>query len=130
MNSFLHRFNVGKRLSLAFGVLILLSCALVAAGLYTLSQARERLDTIVNRNMAMIQYATDMLDANATISLNLRNIVLPTTAEQNRQFGEVIDAQRIRYKEPARQALRISRRRARPGIAQRAGFDARAGTGA
>ncbi|CAD1791401.1 methyl-accepting chemotaxis protein [Xanthomonas arboricola pv. juglandis] len=99
MNSFLHRFNVGKRLSLAFGVLILLSCALVAAGLYTLSQARERLDTIVNRNMAMIQYATDMLDANATISLNLRNIVLPTTAEQNRQFGEVIDAQRIRYKE-------------------------------
>ncbi|GAE49098.1 methyl-accepting chemotaxis protein, partial [Xanthomonas arboricola pv. pruni str. MAFF 311562] len=99
MNSFLHRFNVGKRLSLAFGVLILLSCALVAAGLYTLSQARERLDTIVNRNMAMIQYATDMLDANATISLNLRNIVLPTTAEQNRQFAEVIDAQRIRYKE-------------------------------
>ncbi|MEG8103464.1 MCP four helix bundle domain-containing protein, partial [Xanthomonas hortorum] len=99
MNSFLHRFNVGKRLSLAFGVLILLSCALVAAGLYTLSQARERLDTIANRNMAMIQYATDMLDANATISLNLRNIVLPTTTEQNQQFAAVIDAQRIRYKE-------------------------------
>ncbi|MBB5863011.1 methyl-accepting chemotaxis protein [Xanthomonas sp. 3058] len=99
MNSFLLRFNVGKRLSLAFGILILLSCALVAAGLYTLSQARGRLDTIVNRNMAMIQYATDMLDANATISLNLRNIVLPTTAEQNRQFGDIIDAQRARYKE-------------------------------
>ncbi|MCL1528453.1 methyl-accepting chemotaxis protein [Xanthomonas nasturtii] len=99
MTSFLHRFNVGKRLSLAFGILILLSCALVAAGLYTLGQARDRLDTIVKRNMAMIQYATDMLDANATISLNLRNIVLPTTPEQNRQFGEVIDTQRTRYKD-------------------------------
>ncbi|MBB3805167.1 methyl-accepting chemotaxis protein [Xanthomonas arboricola] len=99
MTSFLHRFNVGKRLSLAFGILILLSCALIAAGLYTLGQARERLDTIVNRNMAMIQYATDMLDANATISLNLRNIVLPTTAQQSREFGETIDAQRVRYKE-------------------------------
>ncbi|WP_355586523.1 methyl-accepting chemotaxis protein [Xanthomonas cannabis] len=99
MTSFLHRFNVGKRLSLAFGILILLSCALIAAGLYTLGQARERLDTIVNRNMAMIQYATDMLDANATISLNLRNIVLPTTALQSREFGEAIDAQRVRYKE-------------------------------
>ncbi|MET3148210.1 UNVERIFIED_ORG: hypothetical protein ABIB63_004008 [Xanthomonas axonopodis] len=42
MTALLQRYNVGKRLGFAFGTLILLSCALVVAGLYTLAQARAR----------------------------------------------------------------------------------------
>jgi len=97
MIRFLQRYNVGTRLSFAFGLLILLSCGLVVAGVVTLAQARERLDTIVNRNMIIIQHTNDMLDASSVIAVNLRNIVLPTTQEENIQFAKIIDQQRKRY---------------------------------
>ncbi|WP_369980261.1 methyl-accepting chemotaxis protein [Xanthomonas bundabergensis] len=99
MIGFLQRYNVGTRLSFAFGLLILLSCGLVVAGVVTLAQARERLDTIVNRNMIIIQYTGDMLEASSVIAINLRNIVLPTTQEENVQFAKIIEQQRKRYAE-------------------------------
>ncbi|WP_045757346.1 MCP four helix bundle domain-containing protein, partial [Xanthomonas albilineans] len=99
MIRFLQRYNVGTRLSSAFGVLILLSCALVVAGLMTLSQARGMMDTIVNRRMQILDYMSEMRNASALIAINLRNIVLPTTDEENRQFADVIEQQRRYYTE-------------------------------
>ncbi|MBB4125721.1 methyl-accepting chemotaxis protein-1 (serine sensor receptor) [Xanthomonas translucens] len=97
MIGFLQRYNVGTRLSAAFGVLILLSCALVVAGLMTLAQARERMDTIVNRNMTILEYTSEMRQASSTIAINLRNLALPATHGQNLQFAKVIEQERARY---------------------------------
>jgi len=97
MIGFLQRYNVGTRLSAAFGVLILLSCALVVAGLMTLAQARERMDTIVNRNMTILEYTSAMREASSIIAINLRNIVLPTTQEENIQFAKRVEQQRQNY---------------------------------
>ncbi|WIH06818.1 MCP four helix bundle domain-containing protein [Xanthomonas translucens pv. graminis] len=99
MNGLLQRYNVGTRLSSGFGLLILLSCALVVAGLVTLAQARERLDSIANRNITILQYTNDMLQASSVIAVNLRNIVLPTTQEQNIQFAKVVEQQLKGYDE-------------------------------
>ncbi|QNH20454.1 methyl-accepting chemotaxis protein [Xanthomonas sp. GW] len=99
MIGFLQRYNVGTRLSAAFGVLILLSCALVVAGLMTLAQARERMDSIVKRNMTFLEYTSAMREASSVIAVNLRNIVLPTTKEENIQFAQRIDEQRQKYSE-------------------------------
>jgi len=51
MNTLLQRYNVGRWLTLAFGLLILLSCLLVAAGVATIAKARGELDSIVNVNI-------------------------------------------------------------------------------
>ncbi len=40
MNDYLQRLNVGRRLGMAFGILILLSGLLVATGLITMANAR------------------------------------------------------------------------------------------
>ncbi|WP_254460898.1 methyl-accepting chemotaxis protein [Xanthomonas sacchari] len=97
MIAFLQRYNVGARLATAFGILILLSSALVVAGLFTLFQARERLDGIVNRNIVSIRTSNEMLNACSLIAVNVRNIVLPTSQEDNLRFARVITEQRARY---------------------------------
>ncbi|MCM5618812.1 MCP four helix bundle domain-containing protein, partial [Xanthomonas hortorum] len=99
MIALLQRYNVGKRLTFAFGTLILLSCGLVAAGLYTLAQARDRMDTVVNRQITMMQYLQDMTNATSVVALQLRNIVLPTTQEDNLRFAGVINDQVKSYED-------------------------------
>ncbi|MDO7934135.1 methyl-accepting chemotaxis protein [Xanthomonas euvesicatoria] len=97
MIGFLQRYNVGTRLSAAFGFLILLSCGLVVAGLTTLAQARGRMDSIVKRNMTILEYVGEMRSASADIAVNLRNIVLPTTQEENIGFAKIVEQQRQYY---------------------------------
>ncbi|WP_236613693.1 methyl-accepting chemotaxis protein, partial [Xanthomonas vasicola] len=97
MIGFLQRYNVGTRLSAAFGFLILLSCGLVVAGLMTLAQAREQMDSIVKRNMTILEYVSEMRSASSAIAINLRNIVLPTTQEENVGFAKVIEEERQHY---------------------------------
>ena len=106
MIAFLQRYNVGTRLSFAFGTLILLSCALVAAGLYTLAQARERLDTVVNRNITIMQHLQDMTDDTSVIAVQLRNLVLPTSQEDNLRFAALIKDRAKAY-EQTRQTLYV-----------------------
>ncbi|WP_407472945.1 methyl-accepting chemotaxis protein [Xanthomonas campestris pv. raphani] len=99
MNNYLQRLNVGRRLGMAFGILILLSGLLVATGLVTMSNARFELDTIVNNNMERIQLSTEMLDANTNVAIGLRDIVMVSGEATNRHSMEMIEANRKRYKD-------------------------------
>ncbi|MCC5072107.1 methyl-accepting chemotaxis protein [Xanthomonas campestris] len=98
MNNYLQRLNVGGRLGMAFGILILLSGLLVATGLVTMSNARFELDTIVNNNMERIQLSTEMLDANTNVAIGLRDIVMVSGEAANRHSMDMIEANRKRYK--------------------------------
>ena len=98
MIALLQRYNVGKRLSFAFGTLILLSCALVVAGLSTLAQARQSMDTLINRNMIIVQQLQEMNNAVSVIAVQLRNIVLPTPDEENQRYVAIIEKQTNNYK--------------------------------
>ncbi|MBB4132216.1 methyl-accepting chemotaxis protein [Xanthomonas sp. 3075] len=102
MIAFLQRYNVGKRLTFAFGTLILLSCGLVAAGLYTLGQARDRMDTVVNRQVTIMQHLQDMTNTTAVIAVQLRNIVMPTSQEDNLRFAGIIKNQLKSYEDSRR----------------------------
>ncbi|MCC4619828.1 methyl-accepting chemotaxis protein [Xanthomonas cassavae CFBP 4642] len=102
MIALLQRYNVGKRLTFAFGTLILLSCGLVAAGLYTVAQARERIDTVVNRNIAIMQHLEDMTNASSVVAVQLRNIVLPTSQQDNLRFAGIIKDKLAAYEDTRR----------------------------
>jgi len=97
MNALLQRYNVGRRLTMAFGLLILLSCLLVTAGLVTLAKARGELDDIVNVNMEKIRLWSEMLDANNSISIALRDLSIAKDADDIATAKGVIDNQRLRY---------------------------------
>ncbi|MET7170177.1 methyl-accepting chemotaxis protein, partial [Xanthomonas sp. PPL129] len=83
MNSFLQRYNVGRRLGGAFGLLILLSCALVAIGLLSMARTRTELDSIVKVNVEKSRISNGMLDANSSILIALGTLAMETREELN-----------------------------------------------
>ncbi|PPU07916.1 methyl-accepting chemotaxis protein [Xanthomonas arboricola] len=99
MSSYLQRYNVGRRLGLAFGILILLSSLLVATGLVTMANARQQFDFIVLDRMAKIQIGNGMLDANSSILIALGTYAMATSDELNNEALTTIKAQRQRYNE-------------------------------
>ncbi|MFC6839206.1 methyl-accepting chemotaxis protein [Xanthomonas theicola] len=98
MNALLQRYNVGRRLGVAFGLLILLSGSLVAVGLSTMAKARYELETIVNSNMEKIRLSSEMLDANTNVAIGLRDIILVDGDAANQRALDMVNANRTRYK--------------------------------
>lgn len=99
MTAYLQRYNVGRRLGVAFGILILLSSLLVATGLVTMANARQQFDFIVLDRMAKIQIGNGMLDANSSILIALGTYAMATSDELNNEALTTIKAQRQRYSE-------------------------------
>ncbi|PKV11797.1 methyl-accepting chemotaxis protein [Xanthomonas prunicola] len=104
MNAFLQRYNVGPRLAVAFAVLIVLSATIAFIGYRGLSSARTLVDALVSQNMTKIRLSNDMINANYVIAAELRNVVLPTSDEENRKFIKNVQAARADYTK-ARDAL-------------------------
>ncbi|ALS94995.1 methyl-accepting chemotaxis protein [Xanthomonas oryzae] len=97
MTSLLHRYNVGPRLAAAFAILIVLSGLIALIGYRGLSSARGLVDDIVNQKMVKIRLSNDMMNANFRIGTQLRNLVLPTTADDNHKFIAEIQSARAEY---------------------------------
>ncbi|MCC4633954.1 methyl-accepting chemotaxis protein [Xanthomonas dyei] len=97
MNAFLQRYNVGRRLGVAFGILILLSGLLVASGLSTMIEARKQLDSIVNNNLVKIQISNNMRSANADIFIAIGTLVMVTSQELNEKALATIKEKREAY---------------------------------
>ncbi|WP_052688075.1 MCP four helix bundle domain-containing protein [Xanthomonas sp. MUS 060] len=97
MSSFLQRYNVGHRLGGAFGLLILLSCLLVAGGLLSMSNARRELDNIVKVNFEKSRISNGMLDANSSILVALGTLAMVTREELNAPALAAIKENRQRY---------------------------------
>ncbi|AYL20679.1 methyl-accepting chemotaxis protein [Xanthomonas citri pv. citri] len=104
MTNLLQRYNVGPRLAAAFAVLIVLSGLIAFIGYRGLSSARALVDALVHQNMTKIRLSNDMMNANYVIASELRNVVLPTSNEDNLKFIENIKNARADYVK-AREAL-------------------------
>ncbi len=94
---FLQQYSVGKRLSTAFAMLIILSAALVVIGFESMSDAKKQLDSIVHDRMAKIQVANGMLDANSSILIALGTYAMVTSDELNQAAIATITRERERY---------------------------------
>ncbi|MCW0368099.1 hypothetical protein NB699_003082 [Xanthomonas sacchari] len=99
MTRLLQRYNVGVRLSAAFGVLILLSVVLVIIGLSGMAEARKHLDMIVLDRMAKIEFSNQMLDANSSVLVALSTYTTSTNATMRQEALETFNRQRERYAE-------------------------------
>ncbi|WP_232782288.1 MCP four helix bundle domain-containing protein, partial [Xanthomonas citri] len=90
MTKLLQRYNVGPRLAAAFAVLIVLSGLIAFIGYRGLSASRALVDHLVNQNMVKIRLSNTMMNANSVIATQIRNVVLPTSNEDNLKFIENI----------------------------------------
>ncbi|MCC4616991.1 methyl-accepting chemotaxis protein [Xanthomonas campestris pv. asclepiadis] len=97
MTALLQRYNVGPRLAAAFAVLIVLSSIIAFIGYRGLTSARALVDHLVHQNMQKIRLSNDMMSANYIISMQIRNVVLPTSNEDNLKFIEIIKTARTDY---------------------------------
>ncbi|KER84041.1 chemotaxis protein [Xanthomonas arboricola pv. celebensis] len=97
MTAFLQRYNVGPRLAAAFAVLIVLSGIIAFIGYRGLTSARALVDHLVHQNMEKIRLSHDMMNANYIIAMQIRNVVLPTSNEDNLKFIEIIKTARADY---------------------------------
>ncbi|PPT27088.1 methyl-accepting chemotaxis protein [Xanthomonas arboricola] len=104
MNSFLQRYNVGRRLGTAFGIMILLSGLLVAAGLSAMASARLNLDNIVQKNVEKTRLSNAMGNANSNILVAMGTLSMVTSDELNQDALRIIKQERERY-DQARKAL-------------------------
>ncbi|OAX85803.1 chemotaxis protein [Xanthomonas nasturtii] len=97
MNTFLQRYNVGRRLGAAFSILILLSGLLVAAGLGTMAEARAQLDSIVKDRLVKIRLSNNMRAANSDIFIAMGTLSMVTSQELNDQALETVKQKRQAY---------------------------------
>ncbi|MET0548055.1 MAG: MCP four helix bundle domain-containing protein, partial [Xanthomonas sp.] len=97
MTSFLQRYNVGRRLGGGFGLLIVLSCLLVTAGLVSIAQARNELHHIVKVNVEKMRISNGMLDANTRILLALSALSMVSDEALKRKELTEIQQARQRY---------------------------------
>ncbi|QRD56851.1 MCP four helix bundle domain-containing protein [Xanthomonas citri pv. durantae] len=104
MTNLLQRYNVGPRLAAAFAVLIVLLGLIAFIGYRGLSASRALVDHLVNQNMVKIRLSNTMMNANSVIATQIRNVVLPTSNEDNLKFIENIKNARADYVK-AREAL-------------------------
>ncbi|MET7141661.1 methyl-accepting chemotaxis protein [Xanthomonas sp. PPL139] len=123
MIRFLQRYNVGMRLSAAFGLLILLSVVLVIIGLSGMSEARKHLDMIVLDRMAKIEFSNQMLDANSSVLVALSTYTTSTNAAMRQEALDTFKRQRERYAEARAKMDTLSSTAA--GRAIRADMDAK-----
>ncbi|MES2017115.1 MAG: methyl-accepting chemotaxis protein [Pseudomonadota bacterium] len=74
--------NIGTRLNLGFGVVLLLVIALTLLGLRSMSLINDALVTVAEKNAAKMDAAADMREAQLTISVAVRDMALLKESSQ------------------------------------------------
>lgn len=97
MNRLLMRFRVGARLGVSFGLLILVSIALVSSGVWALAQSKAAMDKIVLENINKIRLSSEMLDANMRVTSAMRELIIYQGTNRQSELLARIAAERGAY---------------------------------
>ncbi|MDD2898932.1 MAG: methyl-accepting chemotaxis protein [Desulfuromonadaceae bacterium] len=94
--------NIGKRMTLGFGVVLLLMIVLVWTGMNSMANIQSKLDRIVNVNNVRIDLCNEMHTQVAEISIQIRNILLDSNIEKRQEYVKRISAYREKYNEASK----------------------------
>ncbi len=94
----LNTLTIGKRLGLAFAVMIVLIGIIMAVGMENMRNLQNNLDRIVNVNNTRAQIANDMRDQVANIAVHLRDILWVKDKVKRQEVRKKLDTARERYK--------------------------------
>ncbi len=92
-----NRLSIGKRLFLAFGVLLFLLCIVIGAGLRSLAGVKAELDQIVTHNLRKTELLSEMLDSMHTVQRVMRTIVILRDPVKRDEQKQKIEGARQQY---------------------------------
>ncbi|WP_286758266.1 MCP four helix bundle domain-containing protein, partial [Ralstonia sp. RL] len=84
--------KIGKRLALGFGLVLLCATALLALGLWRMSDLQASSEQIVTEDVGNLANALEMREAGWSIALALRRIATPTDATEGEREGKRLES--------------------------------------
>ncbi len=93
----LANMKIGKRMTLGFGVLLVIMIVLIWDGIKGMSQINQNLERIVKVNMVRIDLVSDMLKNLSDIGINVRNIIVNNNADKKQEYSQRITKFREEY---------------------------------
>ncbi len=91
--------KIGQRLSIGFGVIVILMIAILGAGVNSLSDMNDSLDRIVNDNNVKIAAVTNLRDAERQIAIAVRDLTITSNEAAKAGVESRIVAATERYSE-------------------------------
>ncbi|ABQ27157.1 methyl-accepting chemotaxis protein [Geotalea uraniireducens] len=91
--------KIGKRMTLGFGLLLVIMVVLIWEGVHSMAGIKENLNRIVTINSVRIELANDSNDQIGVIQVNMRNIIMETDASKHPEMLKKIDGARAKYDE-------------------------------
>ena len=84
--------NIGTRLALGFGLVLLCNTALLGLGLMRMSQLQSNAEQVVTEKVGGLTNAMEMRETGVGVSLALRRVATPTDAAEGEREGKRLDA--------------------------------------
>jgi methyl-accepting chemotaxis protein len=93
----LANMKIGKRMTLGFGVLLVLMAVLIWDGINGMNKINKDLERIEKVNAVRIALVNDMDKDIASIGINVRNTILNDNPDKKKEYGERISKFREEY---------------------------------
>jgi methyl-accepting chemotaxis protein len=95
----LKNMKIGKRLGVAFGILIFLTLSISIGGLYMTSEINEKLDNMIHKNIVKMDIANNLTTALRDTTIATHNITRMKTAEEKQVQVKRIEANNAKFSE-------------------------------
>ncbi|OGU15031.1 MAG: chemotaxis protein [Geobacteraceae bacterium GWC2_53_11] len=89
--------KIGKRMTLGFGVLLLIMMVLIWEGVHSMAGIEAQMERIVKVNNVRLELLTDVDDASMNIFINIRNVIIATSNEKRQEYQQRIVKFREEY---------------------------------
>ncbi len=104
----LSNIKIGKRMGMAFTLLLVIMLVLIWFGIRGMSGMAENLDRIVKINNVRIELLSECSGNVNEVSINLRNILLDNNAEKRQEYVKRINDQREKYNEEFKKVVELT----------------------
>lgn len=99
--------NIGIRLSLGFGLVLLFASGLLALGMFRMSQLQDSTAFIFNTKVASLDAATDMQEQGRELMLVLRKLTAPVNQDEAERAARALTQTLERYAKVELQAEKL-----------------------
>jgi methyl-accepting chemotaxis protein len=89
--------KIGKRMSLGFGLLLVVMCVLIWVGIKGMSDIQQNLDRIVKVNNVRIGLCNDIGNDFKDVFINIRNIIIQSNPDKQKEYQQRIAKSREDY---------------------------------
>ena len=104
----LNNIKIGKRMGIAFGLMLVIMVALIWVGLSSMASMQEKLERIIKINNVRITLTNSSIKNVNEVSIGLRNILLDSNMDKRNEYLKNINDQRQQYNDQMKKLADIT----------------------